>query len=118
MRRPIDVSALYGALDSKRRRENLSWRGLARKLELSPSIFTRLAQGSEPDGNNYFLMTEWLEVSNDDFVERESQSEERRRDTVGEIATFLHSDKKLKPETAEAITRIVEAAYREMAEEK
>jgi len=118
MRRPIDVSALYGALDSKRRMEDLSWRALARELELSPSIFTRLAQGSEPEKDSYFLMTEWLGVSSDDFVEREGQSEERRRDTVGEIATFLHSDKKLKPETAEAITRIVEAAYREMAEKE
>jgi transcriptional regulator with XRE-family HTH domain len=116
MRRPIDVSALYGALDSQRRLEEMSWRALARKLGLSPSIFTRLAQGSQPDKDSYFLMTEWLGVSSDAFVEREDQTEERRRDTVAEIATFLHSDKKLKPQTAEAITRIVEAAYREMAE--
>jgi transcriptional regulator with XRE-family HTH domain len=118
MKRPIDVSALYGALDSRRITENMSWRGLAKQLGLSASVFTRLAQGREPEASSYFAMTEWLGVSNDDFVERESNSEERRRDTVGEIATFLSADKRLKPESAEAITKIVEVAYREMAEEK
>jgi transcriptional regulator with XRE-family HTH domain len=112
----IDVSALYVALDARRNRENKSWRELARELDLSPSIFTRLAQGCQPEVASYARMTQWLGVSMDDFVGREKPSEQEARDTVEAIASYLRADKALKPESAKAIETIVRAAYDEMAE--
>jgi transcriptional regulator with XRE-family HTH domain len=118
MDRPIDVSALYGALDSKRNAERMSWRELARELDLSPSLFTRLAQGRQPELNSYLSMTEWLNVSTEDFVDRPDRPKTQSPDTVGAIEAFLRADTKLKPESAKAITKIVKAAYDEMAEGK
>lgn len=118
MDRSIDVSALYGALDSRRRAKELSWRGLARKLGLSPSIFTRLAQGKQPEFGSYLQMTKWLGVSTDAFVELERSPEAQAENTVEKIATYLRADKALKPESAQAIETIVRAAYDEMAESK
>lgn len=113
----IDIPALYVALDARRNRESMSWRELARELELSPSVFTRLAQGRQPDVATYARMTNWLGVSMDDFIERDKPSKEEAEDTVAAIASYLRADKALKPESARAIETIVRAAYEEMAED-
>jgi len=114
----LDVSALYGALDSRRKGRGVSWRELARELGLSASVFTRLAQGREPELKSYHLMTSWLGVSNDAFFQRERPAEAQSEDTVEKIATYLRADHHLKPESAQAIETIVRAAYEEMAESK
>jgi transcriptional regulator with XRE-family HTH domain len=114
----IDIPALYVALDARRNREGMSWRELAKKLELSPSVFTRLAQGRQPEVGSYARMTNWLGVSMDDFVERDKPSEQEAENTVEAIACYLRADKALKPESARAIETIVRAAYEEMAEDR
>jgi transcriptional regulator with XRE-family HTH domain len=117
MERLIDISALYVALDAKRTREGLSWRELARQLEMSPSIFTRLAQGRQPEIASYARMTNWLGTSMDDFREHYKPSDAEAEDTVEKIASYLRADRALKPDSAKAIETIVRAAYEEMAEE-
>lgn len=116
MKRDIDVSALYGALDSRRSARDMSWRGLAKELRLSPSVFTRLAQGRRPDFGSYLRMTEWLEVPLERFVGGEKPTEISSEETVTAIAAHLRADESLKPESAKAIEKIVRAAYDEMAE--
>jgi transcriptional regulator with XRE-family HTH domain len=115
MRRDIDVSALYGALDSKRSAHDLSWRALAKEIRLSPSVFTRLAQGRRPDFGSYIQMTGWLGVSMENFVGGEKPKETTSEETVTAIAAHLRADESLKPESAKAIEKIVQAAYDEMA---
>ena len=114
----IDIPALYVALDARRNREEMSWRELAKELNLSPSVFTRLAQGRQPEVSSYARMTNWLGVSMDDFVERDKPTAEAAEDTMEAIASYLRADKALKPESARAIETIVRAAYEEMAEDK
>lgn len=117
MRREIDVSALYGALDSKRNARDLSWRALAKELGLSSSVFTRLAQGSRPDFDSYIQMTEWLGVDLERFVGGKKPAETDPEETVAAIAAHLRADESLKPESAKAIEKIVRAAYDEMADD-
>jgi len=114
MGRDIDVSALYGALDSKRSVNNLSWRALAAKLQFSPSIFTRLAKGSRPDFSSYIQMTDWLGVPLESFVAGKKPEETHTEETVTAIAAHLRADEMLKPDSAKAIEKIVQAAYDEM----
>jgi transcriptional regulator with XRE-family HTH domain len=114
----IDVSALYGALDSRRSTKNLSWRKLAKELNLSPSIFTRLAQGSQPRTDSYLRMVDWLGKPRDAFFDRGKPSEEEAQDTLAAIHGYLRADKSLKAESARAIAKIVETAYAEMAVKK
>ena len=44
----IDVPTFYAALDQKRLGEGISWRGLAARLDITPSTFTRMVQGRRP----------------------------------------------------------------------
>jgi transcriptional regulator with XRE-family HTH domain len=118
MDRPIDVTALYVALDARRSRLKMSWRDLAKELNLSSSIFTRLAQGRAPELASYRKMTDWLGVGMDDFAEGEKPTVEQSEDTVETIAAYLRADKALKPESAHAIETIVRAAYEEMADRR
>lgn len=119
MDQPIDVAALYGALDSHRTTKNMSWRQLAKELELSPSIFTRLAQGRQPRTGSYIRMVDWLGKPRESFFDRGSKpSEQEAEDTLAAISGHLRADKSLKAESAKAITKIVETAYAEMAEKK
>jgi len=117
MRREIDVSALYGALDSKRSARDLSWRGLAKEIGLSSSVFTRLAQGRRPDFESYIQMTEWLGVDLERFIGGQRPTETETEETVAAISAHLRADESLKPESARAIEKIVQAAYEEMAED-
>jgi len=112
----VDLGALYSALDSKRQGEEISWRELAGRLELSPSVFTRLAQGKRPELETYLTMVGWLGASADDFVEGEKPSQEEAQETVTAIATHLRADRALKPQSAEALESILRTAYREMAD--
>jgi transcriptional regulator with XRE-family HTH domain len=118
MDRPIDVSALYVALDSRRKTANKSWRELAKELGMSASVFTRLAQGRQPEMGSYQKMVGWLGVSMDDFSELGKPSEAEARNTVETIAAYLRADQALKPESAAAIETIVRAAYEEMSDQK
>jgi transcriptional regulator with XRE-family HTH domain len=112
----IDLGALYSALDSKRKGEGLSWRELARRLEASPSVFTRLAQGRRPELETYLAMVGWLGARAEDFVEGDKPSQAEAQETVAAISTYLRADRALKPESAEAIETIVRAAYAQMVD--
>ncbi len=116
MTREVDVAALYSALDSKRRAKDLSWRELAGELELSPSVFTRMAQGRRPDLDTFALLTGWLGMSAEDFIQGEKPSDEETQETVAVISTYLRADKALKPESAQAIEEIVRTAYDQLAQ--
>jgi len=78
-------------------------------------IFTRLAQGSRPDFDSYIQMTEWLGVPLESFVDGEKPTETETEETVAAIAAHLRADESLKPASAKAIEKIVQAAYDEMA---
>jgi transcriptional regulator with XRE-family HTH domain len=116
MQRTVDLGALYSALDSKRRGEDLSWRQLAGKLDISPSVFTRLAQGRRPDLETFLAMVDWLGATAEDFVAGEKPSQDEAQETVAAISTYLRADRALKPESAEAIESIVRTAYEQMAD--
>ncbi len=47
----------------------MNWREVASELGLSPSFFTRLRDGSEPDARNLCLLCDWLggDVTIDSF---------------------------------------------------
>jgi transcriptional regulator with XRE-family HTH domain len=67
----LDVRALYAALDVVRAHEDLSWRGLAEQVGVSPSTFSRMALGSRPDADALCTLVTWLRVPLDRFVIRE-----------------------------------------------
>ena len=107
----IDVAAFYGALDRKRRQEGLTWRGLARGTGVSPSTFTRMAQGHRPDVDTFVTLCSWLGVPAEAFTRGESANKGEEENTLAIISANLRASPHLSPESATAIEDIVSAAY-------
>lgn len=56
----LDVSALYGALDTVRRHRGMTWQDIAGETGLQKSLFTRLAEGRRPDADGLVTLLVWL----------------------------------------------------------
>lgn len=109
----VDVSALYAALDAKRRTGDLTWRALARELDLSPSTMTRLSNGHRPDADGFAAMVAWLGQPADAFIEvGETDSAEGQPDMMAELGALLRSRKDLTDDDARKLEDIFRAAYR------
>jgi transcriptional regulator with XRE-family HTH domain len=107
----MNAEALFAALDVKRRQEGLSWRDVARATGVSPSVFTRIAQGRRPDVDTFLTLCTWVGVSPGNFRDGETSGS----DTLAVISAHLRADRALAPGSAEAIERIVQAAYTELS---
>ena len=63
----INVPALYAALDAVRESKGMSWRQLAREVQVSPSTFSRLANKQKPDVDAFLALVRWLECQPSDL---------------------------------------------------
>lgn len=113
----VDVGALYAALDQKRRQEDLTWRRLAKMMEISPSTFTRMAQGKRPDVDTFVALCSWIGVPAESFARDGTEWEEEEDNTLAVISAHLRASRKLSPKSAEAIEEIVLAAYQRLKDE-
>lgn len=114
----VDVGALYAALDQQRRQQDLTWRKLAKGMEISPSTFTRMAQGRHPDVDTFVALCSWLGIPAESFTRDGSSREDQEEDnTLAVISTHLRASRKLSPQSAEAIEEIVGAAYQRLKDE-
>ncbi len=114
----LDVGALYGALDRQRISRNLTWRDMARSLDLSPSTFTRMAQGSRPDADALLTLVGWLGVPAETFATEGSQAASTEAEPVSSITSYLRASAKVSSEEAEALSNIIAAAYTAIVKEK
>jgi len=110
----IDVGALYAATDSKRQTQSLSWRELARELKVSPSTFTRMAQGHRPDVDTFATVLRWLSMPADAFMKPRPTEPQAETEPTAMISTYLRSARDLRPEDADAIAEIVRVAYKRL----
>ena len=58
----LDVPELRRRLDVRRRERGLTWRQLAEQLDVSPSMFSRLADGNRPDADALVSLLVWLDL--------------------------------------------------------
>jgi hypothetical protein len=56
----LDVLVLRQVLDEKRRARGVSWRDVARELDISPCVFTRMKSGGAPDAHALGSLLMWL----------------------------------------------------------
>ena len=111
------MDALYAALDQKRQANKLSWRSLATKLEITPSTFTRMAQGLKPDVDTFATLIRWLGMSQEEFLRPAKRSQESA-DPVAMISSYLRGAKNISDDQAAALEDIISAAYRHLVKEK
>jgi transcriptional regulator with XRE-family HTH domain len=106
----VDVEALYAALDNKRKTLETSWRELARELDVSPSTFSRMAQGRRPDVDTFATLLRWLGMPAEAFM-RGTGAAAATAEPVAMVSSYLRSARNVKPEDAEALEDIFRAAY-------
>ena len=109
----VDISALYAAVDRKRQSRGLSWRGLAAELKITPSTFTRMAQGMKPDVDTFATLVQWLGIPQEEFL-RPSPQKNEDADPVAMISSYLRASKNLTHEQANALEDIMNAAFRHL----
>jgi transcriptional regulator with XRE-family HTH domain len=111
----VDVGALYADLDRKRKLEELSWRELAARLDISASTFTRMAQGARPDVDAFATLLRWLDRPAATYMRSEDAPDDAagdEHDDLQAIGSLLRSSRKMKPHQAEALESIIQAAYK------
>lgn len=111
----LDVAALYATLDRKRRDEVSSWRELAHQLELSPSTFTRMAQGARPDADALATLIRWLNLDLRAFTRSDNEALAEEPEVPVAVASLLRSSSRVKPEHVEALDDAFAAIYRSIA---
>lgn len=67
-RQTLDVPALYAALDRQHAAAGMSWRRVAEEIGVSPSAFSRMADGKRPDADTLCSIIMWLGLSLRQFV--------------------------------------------------
>jgi transcriptional regulator with XRE-family HTH domain len=112
----VDVEALYAALDSKRKTHGASWREIARELDISPSTFTRMAQGRRPDVDTFATLLRWLGMPAESFM-RGKTTTAATEEPVAMVSSYLRSARNVSPEDAEALEDIFRAAYNRLVRE-
>jgi transcriptional regulator with XRE-family HTH domain len=113
----IDVQALYAALDSKRKAARTSWRDVARELDISPSTFSRMAQGRRPDVDTFATLLRWLEMPAEAFMRSKKGGAPKDADPFAMVSSYLRSSRNISAEEAEALEDIFQAAYRRLVKE-
>lgn len=113
----VDVAALYATLDSKRQAEGMSWRGLAQELNITPSTFTRMAQGRRPDVDTFAALLRWVGMPVEAFLEPVATDDGQESEPLAMIGTYLRMDKNLSPRATVALERLIRVAYETLAED-
>ena len=112
----IDVSTFYAVIDQKRQNQELSWRRLAEQLKITPSTFTRMAQGRRPDSDTFAVLLAWLGMPVEKFLKGRDVAS-KTPDPVSMISLYLRSARDVRPEDAEALEDIIGAAYRALVKD-
>lgn len=104
----IDIEKLTQLVKNKRGKRNL--RDIAKEIgEVSISTLSRIEQGKIPDLSTYMKICEWLEVSPDEF---NINSKPNGKTHEEEIIFHLRADQSLSQEVSEALTKMIELAYK------
>lgn len=61
----LDVPEFRRRLDARRQERGLTWRQLAEQVDVSPSTFSRLADGNRPDADALVTLLVWLDLDTD-----------------------------------------------------
>lgn len=106
----VNVAALYAALDAQKETQRLSWRQLAGELALSPSTFTRMANGYRPDLEAFATLVKWLGQPAERFINSSEATGDPEPDLVASLAPLLRARKDLTEDDAKHLQELFRAA--------
>jgi transcriptional regulator with XRE-family HTH domain len=108
----INVTGLHAALDASRKGQGLSWRQLAAKIGVSPSLLSRLGNGYRPDADGFVTLVRWLNMPAEQFIEEDGEAVGDQPALVAQLAPLLRARQDLAPEDVEYLESIIEATVR------
>lgn len=106
----LDLDALGQTLQLRRQIEGLSREALAATLGIAESEVLTLESGKDPHATTAIRVVQWLQVDLDDYLLEPEDSDSQSAEHAT-VAAFLRSDRAMKPESAEAIEAVLQAAY-------
>lgn len=107
----IDVQGLYAALNAARETRELSWRGLAKEIDVSPSLLSRMANGYRPDADGFATLVRWLGMPAEKFMTA-STDEVRHTDLGAELAPLLRAASELSEADVTYLEEVIQATIR------
>jgi transcriptional regulator with XRE-family HTH domain len=91
----------------------MSWRQLAKEVEVSPSLLSRMANGLRPDVDAFATLVQWLGVPAEQFMQDDTTGQERAEpELVAQIGPLLRARKDLTSEDVAYIESILQATVR------
>ena len=106
----FDAAAFYTALDRTREARKMTWKQVAAEAGISPSTFTRMAQGRRPDVNSLAVLAHWSGLETDLFVRR-GHLPSAEADPLARVLANLRADANLSPRAADAIEKVLRTTY-------
>lgn len=107
----VDVKSLHAALDHSREEKGLSWRQLAKELDVSASTLSRMTNGLKPDVSAFAAMTTWLRMPAESFYRVSAPSGEEP-ELVAQLAPLLRARKDLGEKDIEYLEELIGGAVR------
>lgn len=113
----LDIEQLAALLRTKRAGRSL--REVAQEIsEVSPSTLSRIENGKMPDMDTFLRVCDWLHVSPEEFIKGTDDPEREEVSPLERIEAYLRADQVLDPETADALSKVIRAAYKAASEGK
>ncbi|WP_428339853.1 transcriptional regulator [Mycobacterium sp.] len=106
----INPALLHAALDAVRQQRQLSWRGLAGEIGVSPSLLSRLSNGLKPDTDGFATIVAWLRVPAEQFFETDDPTianNAREPDLMAQLAPLLRARKDLSETDIKYLQQII-----------
>ena len=120
----ISTAELGRAIKRRREELGLSLRDLADKTQVSASTLSRIENGTgRPDADNIARLTQWLDMPVDRIMGRGTESDVEpvvyypHEATPEIVEAHLRADKKLSPETANALSELFRVAYNQFSKQ-
>ena len=118
MSQEIDLKRLAVLIAKKRNGRPL--REVAEEIGgVSAPTLSRVEKGNLPDLETFMKLCRWLKVSPDDFqTDQRGKNDSADISSPERICAYLRADRTLPPETAKALTTMIELAYRDLVSGK
>ena len=120
----INTVELGRAIKRHREELKLSLRDVADQTGVSASTLSRIENGTgRPDADNIARLSQWLDMPVDRIMRHSEESVEPvvyypHEATPEIVEAHLRADRKLSPETAEALSELFRVAYHQFSKQK
>jgi transcriptional regulator with XRE-family HTH domain len=113
----FDAEGFYAAIASTVVARGVTWKQVSQETGISTTTLTRMSQGRKPDAASLAALSAWAAVNPADFVQL-AGSVSHRPEPLAQITTLLRSDRRLKPEAAQALEAMIRSAYSQMRKDR